>query len=375
MGKIKPRKTGIDDVGFKRTDKALEELESRLSSLYTKSGKEMEQKLGKYMKQYEAMDKKKLQMVSDGLMTEAEYKSWREGQMFMSAKTQAQIDSIAEDLMRTDVLADEMINGTLPSIYASNYNFEVFKAETMCEVNGIEFKTNPSFTIYNADAVSSLAQGKTDILPAFSKESLAKLEKKVDIPKDLQWNREKVASALQQGIVQGDSIDDIAKRLRDVTSMDYEASVRNARTGVIGAQNSGRSDASDRMKEAGNDVVDVWSCTYDGRTRDTHLALDGQERGEDGYFTTYNGDKLEYPCDPSGDPAEVYNCRCRLNTIIRGIDHSKDDDLYEKFMQENFYDDWLEQKERESEKYSNAYVKNLEKDYAKERSKEMKKKY
>lgn len=369
MAKIKKREYGTDDVGYKKTDKALEKMESRLSSAYVKADKEMEGKLTKFLSQYAEDDAKMQAKVTAGKMTEEEYLQWRERKMFLNKKMEAQIDSLAVDMANTDKLAMQMVNGELPSIYINNYNFQGFKAEMMAQAGGLSYDT---FTIYNADAVSVLAQGNTDILPSMTPKGIKKLEKKVDFTKDKLWNKQKIGSAIQQGILQGEPIDDIAKRLRDVTDMNHSASIRNARTATIGAQNAGRNDASKRIQESGIEMVDVWSCTLDARTRETHLELDGQERGADGYFITMNGDKLEYPADPNGDPSEVYNCRCRLNSIIKNVPHSKDEELYEEFMQEEYYDTWLSQKEAEANPNSYQHMKKLEKEYVKEKQERLK---
>lgn len=359
MAKIR-RSKEADDAGYKKTDRDLKNMEARLSSLYSDANKDMEAKLTKFLDQYSKADKEKQEMVKNGIITQKEYVEWREGKMFMNKKMRIQIDSLAADLTNTDKLAMQMVNGELPSIYVTNYNFQGYKAEIIAKAGGIEYN---SFTIYNAEAVGRIAKKNPDLLPA----------PKVSIPKDMRWNKQKINTAIQQGILQGEPIEDIAKRLRDVTTMDYNASVRNARTATIGAQNAGRSDATARVKEAGIEMVDVWSCAIDARTRDTHLELDGQERGKDGYFTTFTGVKLEYPADPNcKDASEVYNCRCRLNSFIKNIDHSKDDELYEEFMKESHYEDWLEQKRREQDHNSNAHMKTLEKDYVKEKQKNLK---
>ena len=327
------KRKGTDDYGYEKTDEQLNDLEARLSSLYTDASKEMEKKLGEFLSQYQEKDDQQRALVKEGKLTEEEYKKWRQGQIFQTKKMQAQVDNLTETLVNTDKLAMQMVNGELPSVYANNYNFQGYKAEKMAQAGGEDYS---SFTIYNADAVARLATKDPDLLPA----------PRVDIPKDTKWNKTKINTAISQGIIQGEPIDKIASRLIDVTDMDYNAAVRNARTAVIGAQNAGRADASERVKEAGYEMVDVWSATYDQRTRDTHIALDGQERQPDGYFHTFTGELLAYPCDPNGAPEEVYNCRCRLNSIIKGIDHSKDDELYAQFMEENYYDDWLVVKEQ-----------------------------
>jgi hypothetical protein len=60
------------------------------------------------------------------------------------------------------------------------------------------------------------------------------------------------------------------------------------------------------------DVRKVWISTKDGRTRDSHRALDTESVGLDERFS--NG--LEYPGDPAGDASETVNCRCVMLTRI-----------------------------------------------------------
>lgn len=340
-----------NDYGYKKTDEELENLEGRLSSLYTDASKEMQAKLDTFMKGHDKLYNEKLKEMKDGVITEKEFQSWTQTHILQTKAMKAQIDSLTEDLVNTDKLAREMINGELPDIYVTNYNFEGYKVEKTAQASGIEYN---SFTIYNSDAVARIAKKNPDLLPAVD-------PKKVDTIADRRWNKQKIGTVIQQGILQGKPIPDIAKGLREVTDMDEAASIRNARTALIGAQNAGRKDAADRVRESGVvEMVDVWSCTYDKRTRDTHIALDGQERGKDGYFTTFNGDKLEYPCDPNGNPAEVYNCRCRMNSYIKGIDHSKDKALYEEFMDEGGFEDWEHVKSQRDKKVAD-FEKNKEK--------------
>jgi hypothetical protein len=51
-----------------------------------------------------------------------------------------------------------------------------------------------------------------------------------------------------------------------------------------------------------------WVATFDGRTRDAHLSLNGQEVKVDQPFT-YNGKTAMYP-GGFGDAALDANCRC-----------------------------------------------------------------
>lgn len=140
-------------------------------------------------------------------------------------------------------------------------------------------------------------------------------KKKVDVPKDKRWNTKQLNSKLLAGILNGDSIPNIANSLMDVIGNNQAAATRNARTMVTGAENAGRKDSYKALEEQGVIQKKVWIATADDRTRESHLMLDGEEVDIDDPFS--NG--LMYPGDPSGEPEEVYNCRCSMRTHIVGI--------------------------------------------------------
>lgn len=66
-------------------------------------------------------------------------------------------------------------------------------------------------------------------------------------------------------------------------------------------------------------VVQTWRATQDERTRDTHAAMDGQQRSKGDPFVSPSGARLLYPGDRSlGAPAsEIVNCRCVLLAEVR----------------------------------------------------------
>ena len=63
-----------------------------------------------------------------------------------------------------------------------------------------------------------------------------------------------------------------------------------------------------KAKDAGADIVKQWNSALDSRTRDSHVAVDGEIRELDEKFS--NG--LRFPGDPAGQASEVVNCRCVL---------------------------------------------------------------
>jgi len=63
----------------------------------------------------------------------------------------------------------------------------------------------------------------------------------------------------------------------------------------------------------------VWTAALDDRTRDSHGAMDGRVRDEDGYFTLPNGERAVAPGDDSLSAEEVINCRCRTRYEVNSV--------------------------------------------------------
>ena len=139
--------------------------------------------------------------------------------------------------------------------------------------------------------------------------------KDLDKIKDERWNTKQFASRLLQGILNGDSIPDIANRLFDVVGYNEASAMRNARTMTTACENRGRQDSYNELADKGVVQKKVWIATPDDRTRESHLALDGEEVDIDDTF----GNGLKYPADPDGDMSEVYNCRCSMRDKIVGF--------------------------------------------------------
>lgn len=321
------KKDNSDSMSRKQ-DEELEQLEERLTALYANAANEINSKLTDFMDAYKKQDEKKQAEVEAGTLSPEEYSTWRRTQMLNNSRYTAAVESMTNTLVNTDAAAMAAVNGQMPRVVAQSYDYVSALGSISAEKQGI---TKATVQIYNARTIQELEKKKPDLFP----------KPRVDIDEDKRWNKDRIRREMTQGILQGEPIGNIADRLQRVTTMDRNAAVRNARTAFTSAENLGRSEAADDLKAQGIPVEEVWSATYDKRTRDSHLLLDGTTRDASGFFgvgiiTT----PLRYPGDPDGDPEEVYNCRCRLNIQLQGIDHSKDDDLYEKFMKENHPEDW-----------------------------------
>lgn len=97
-----------------------------------------------------------------------------------------------------------------------------------------------------------------------------------------------------------------------------------ARTEALPAIRAAKREAFQQLVDDGRvqaqDIVRGWVTTQDGRQRDTHDAMAGQEvRGLDAPFVSPSGAMFLYPGDTSlgADASEVIDCRCDDYVAIR----------------------------------------------------------
>lgn len=309
------------DAGYIETEEILSDLVAELESVYGVAYDEMLVKAQKYLEWFVTADVIKKKLLDEGKIDNAEYKRWRNTYMFQGRQTYALLDTLSTDLTNINEIAASIINGYMPEVYAINGNYITYKIEK-------DINAHIVFTLFDEPTVERLVREKPDLLP----------KARVDIPKDKRWNKKKLTAAVTQGILQGETIDEIAKRLAAVTDMNKNSAVRNAATMTTSAQNGGRLDAAKRAEKMGVVLVGRWLATLDGHTRYTHRQCDGEERRTGERFT--NG--LLYPGDPKGPPEEVYNCRCCYTTVVKGslVDFSDRDNQ----LQGMTYDQWKESK-------------------------------
>lgn len=120
---------------------------------------------------------------------------------------------------------------------------------------------------------------------------------------------EAIRTAMLEGVTAGESIDDIATRIRHVFAVASDSRATTiARTEVISAYNGAAALGAAQLP---GDVVAAqeWIATRDTRTRDAHAAADGQIVAIGQPFTV-GGRELAYPGDPNGGAHNTVNCRC-----------------------------------------------------------------
>ena len=328
------------DPAHKETDKLLKDMEKELNGIYKQAYREARETADDFMKQFRQMDKQKRQQIKDETDKDKQkelkedYERWRRTQIFQGNRYHQMADTLAADMSKTNQIAASVINGHLPEVYAVNHNYGTYEIEKGSKIN-------TQYTLYDAQTVERLVRDKPDLIPR---------KAAVNIPKDEQWNKQHINSAVLQGILQGKSNDDIAKELATtITTMSHTSAIRNARTMTTSAENGGRIDSYKRAEKMGIKMMQVWVATLDDRTRHEHRQLDGQKRKVGEPFEV-EGEKIFFPGDPSADPALVYNCRCTLIGQVETVNFDLSDTSQRESKLGNMtYEEWKEEKRKQDE--------------------------
>lgn len=232
--------------------------------------------------------------------------------------------------MKTDQLAKAIINGEMPKIYVLNHAYGTWQVEKSGNIN-------TAYTLYNREAIERIMRENPDMLPPPG----PRMEKKIAEGRAVRWSKQKLQSDMMQGILQGDSIPELAQRIAgNVDRRGKADAVRYARTMATGAQNAGRYDAYRRARDLGINLVIEWVATLDNRTRHAHREMHGERTTVDEPFYTPDGFTIYYPGQGGEDIPQryIWNCRCSLLAWVEGFEHET---MYESEDVEDF-DEWLE---------------------------------
>lgn len=148
----------------------------------------------------------------------------------------------------------------------------------------------------------------------------------------LEKNRKEIIYNIKRdvtsGLLNGDRMSSMAKRIANSVDQNYRKSVLIARTEVHRVREAGHHDAAtelDGVMQEGTTslrMVKTWRSMKDERVRKTskanHRKMDGVTIPIDDYFNLGRGVKTKAP-GQSGDAANDINCRCYLSYDLKEI--------------------------------------------------------
>ena len=270
-------------------------MDAKIKRIYAEASQDIQAKIDKYNKRYKALDADWQQRVKDGKATKAEYDNWKAGQVFIGKRWESVRDDILHQIHSSNDTSSRIINGEKRAVFIDTVNHAEYSIDK-------DFDFGLSFNLYDSATLTRILRDDPQILPEVS----------TDPNRDYAWGRKQITSAITQGIIQGESIPEIGKRIGDkLGSSNQKHMQRLARTAMTSAQNAGRIEAMHNAEEMGIKVQKEWIATLDSKTRDSHQHLDGQVQDVDKPFLSVLGD-IMYPGDPDADPANVWCYRCSL---------------------------------------------------------------
>ena len=303
------------DAAHRATDDELAKLERRIARLYREAADDLQETIEAYFEKFKKRDeemKALIGTVQNGKeWTEQDYKQWRLAQIGRGKRFEAMRDKLAERMTKANEVAISYANDDMAKIYAMNHAYTI---ESVKEQAG-EMLSGVDFTMFDEQTVKRLVVEQPDLMPYYPK------AKAVKRGIDLIYGKKQITATVTSGILQGSSINKMAKDLMNrVTDMNKTSAVRAARTAVTEAENAGRQAAADELEKKGVIMGKRWIAAHDSRTRDEHLEADGQIVENNKPFVV-GGEELMFPGDKSLGASgwNLYNCRCTRATEIIGF--------------------------------------------------------
>lgn len=322
----------MSDYGAQYTARAQRGLEIRLQRLFTEAQSDMLRKLDEFTAKYAEKDKRMLAKLEAGEIDKEKYDRWVAGQVFQGAQWEQKLNDMTDSLSDYYGEALDKIHDKQIDVFSKNSNYQAYCMEHDV---GKDF----GFDLYDADTVERLVKETPELLP----------RKIVDRKKHNHWNQGIINNCITQGVIQGESIPKIARRIANtVANADMKSATLYARTAMTSAQNGGRMERLKEAKGMGINVKKQWMATEDGKTRDSHIHLDGQIRDVDKPFKSDYG-RIDFPGDFKANPADVYNCRCTLVYVFPEYEDMSQYPDWEE-AQKMTYPEWETNKAQASQK-------------------------
>lgn len=297
------------------TDEQLAALERRIAAEYRKAAEELQGEIDAYFESFAKRDEETKALIGTIVngkeYTEKDYQQWRLAQIGRGERFEALRNRLAERMTRANEVAAAYINGDMPKIYAMNHAYTIRTIQQQAD-GALD---DVDFILFDERTVKRLIVERPDLMPYYPEARAIK--RKID----LAYGKRQITSVVTSGILQGQSINKMARNLMDrVTDMNRTSAVRAARTAVTEAENAGRQAARDELESKGAILGKRWMAAHDNRTRHYHAEADGQTVKNDEPFIV-GGERLMFPGDSSMGASgwNLYNCRCSCGAEIIGF--------------------------------------------------------
>lgn len=268
-----------------KTDAALKKLEKQIKSVYTKAYQELKEEAASVLAKIELNPDMPL--------------SQKMALMSKYDRLNTLSDQLSKTAYEANSTAQRMINNEMVNIYEINYNGDAEKF---------------GFALTDNTAIKKILKEEENPFNMISS-----LRDKTGI-------RNEMKGQLMTGLLKGEGIPKIARRLKNISEKSLKDSIRIARTETTRVVNSAKMDIGAEGQRLGFDMWKRWVATTDGRVREDHLAMNGVEVPQDSPFVLPDGSKVMFPGDISmgAPPEQTINCRCIMVEFIKEVENKEE---------------------------------------------------
>lgn len=269
------------DKAHKFVDKELTKYEKELKKIYSQALKEIE---------------KELKYNSDKL---------NGGDMKTTRQSLKRLNDLFKrmtiEFNNADLKAISLLEKELKKIGITNLEY----AEELINAKISELGLDETYTLFNDNILSNIIKGNV-----FTEIAMEGFTDKAYIYNELR--RE-----FAVGLLKGESIPKLAKRVQKSLNSSMNRAILIARTENTRVQNQSREEVFKNATEKGIKLKKQWISAGDKRVRASHQRLNGEIVNMNESFSN----NCEYPGDPNGGASEVCNCRCTFVALIEGVDY------------------------------------------------------
>lgn len=269
------------DKAHKFVDKELAKYEKELKKIYSQALKEIE---------------KELKYNSDKL---------NGGDMKTTRQSLKRLNDLFKrmtiEFNNADLKAISLLEKELKKIGITNLEY----AEELINAKISELGIDETYTLFNDNILSNIIKGNV-----FTEIAMEGFTDKAYIYNELR--RE-----FAVGLLKGESIPKLAKRVQKSLNSSMNRAILIARTENTRVQNESREEVFKNATEKGIKLKKQWISAGDKRVRASHQRLNGEIVNMNESFSN----NCEYPGDPNGGASEVCNCRCTFVALIEGVDY------------------------------------------------------
>ena len=170
----------------------------------------------------------------------------------------------------------------------------------------------------------------------------------------------KVRESITQGIIKGESLQKVSRKLTDDLGIGFRKARTIVRTESHRAREMGNSLNYDKTQKSFEDLGitrdKVWLSTLDARTRPAHGSVDGKQANEDGLFEVF-GVLAEAP-GLTGLASQDINCRCTTISEVEGFSPQvRKDNVTKEIIPYKSFSKWAESRGLTKNVFGQKYLK------------------